>query len=303
MLGANLVFYASRRYRVFGLSRSVPVRSASLQWVQRDLSDKASIHNCLNRIAPDIVVHAAAMTNVDACENDPNSAEEQNVFVSSEIAEWARAHQSFFVFISTDSVFDGLEGRYSENARPNPLNVYARTKLAGEEMARSICPASLILRTNFYGWNYQAKLSLGEWVLRGLLQKERRTMFADVFFSPLYAGDLARVILDLVKARAEGVYHAGASDGCSKYAFSLLMAEIFGLDAGSIAPVSVESFPFDAKRPKDTTLRVEKLSNLLGRAMPTIEEGMRKFHNSLQSGFVKSLKGELPNWLAAYCNE
>ncbi len=237
------------------------------------------------------------MTDVDACEKDPGLAMEQNVLVSSTIAEWAHAHKSFLLYISTDAVFDGTEGGYAEDAHPKPLNAYARTKLMAEEAVRSICPESLILRTSLYGWNSRDRLGFGEWVLRGLLEKERRTMFTDVYFSPLYAGDLARVILDLIPMRATGVYHAGASDGCSKYAFAHLLAEVFGLDTEPIVPVSIEDVSLAAQRPRDTTLRIGKLRNLLGRPMPTMAEGVRRFHDSLRTGFVKSLKGELPPWL------
>ncbi len=303
-MGSNLIFCATKKqYSVFGVSRSVPIRSSRLKWIRCDLSEKGPAHRCLNQIAPDIIVHAAAMTNVDACEKDPELAERQNVLASSNLAEWAHANKSFLLYVSTDSVFDGARGRYSEEDAPGPLNAYARSKLMGEEVVRAVCPHSLILRTNLYGWNFQDKLSLGEWILRGLLQKETLGMFTDVYFAPLYAGDLAQIILELVNIRAKGVYHAGASDACSKHAFSVLLADIFVLDATSIAPTSVVAFPFAAKRPQNTTLRVEKISNLLGHSMPTIEDGVRKFHDSLRTGFVESLKGHLPGWLMAYCNE
>lgn len=298
LLGGNLAWRASGQYQVFGVSRSASLPHVPWRHVRCDLADKTSTHRCLGLIAPDVIVHAAAMTDVDACERDPELAAEQNVLASSTIAEWARAHNAFLLYISTDAVFDGAEGGYAEDAPPKPLNAYARTKLLGEESVRLICPGSLILRTSLYGWNSRDKLGLAEWVLRGLLEKERRTMFTDVYFSPLYAGDLARVILDLLPMREAGVYHAGASDSCSKHAFSRLLAETFGLDAAPIVPICLKDLPLAAQRPKNTTLRVAKLRNLLGRPMPTMAEGVRRFRDSLRTGFVKSLKGELPRWLA-----
>jgi dTDP-4-dehydrorhamnose reductase len=163
--------------------------------------------------------------------------------------------------------------------------------LAAEAAVANYLPDALILRTNFYGRNFRQKLSLAEWMLKQLAQRERFPAFADVRFNPLLVSHLARMILDLMRHRASGVFHAAARDECSKYEFALLIAEIFGVDANEVIAASVDDFGFAAQRPKNTTLAVDKISDFLGRQMPSVEEGLRSFKQSLGIDYAAALTG------------
>ena len=297
LFGTSLALQASRGFNVAALYHSNHVSIPGCDSRSCDLRNRKQTLQCLDNLRPDIIIHSAAITDVEQCEADRKLAEQLHVTTTSDLANWAQHHGSYFVYIGTDSVFDGIRGQYREEDTPGPINYYARTKLAGEEVVRDRLLQGLIVRTNFYGWNCQDKLSLGEWILRGLIRRERLTMFTDVKFSPLLVNDLAQIILELIENQASGTFHIAARDHCSKYLFALWLGKIFGLKTDTLIPISVDEFHFKARRPKNTSLAVEKVSQFLGRSMPSVEEGLLSFKALLTNGFVTTLKGGKPDWL------
>jgi dTDP-4-dehydrorhamnose reductase len=291
LLGSNLIRQAADSHEVVGWSRSCTARFSGCAMDRVDLANADITRRRLDERRPDVIVHCAAMTDVERCERESGVARVINAEATLILAQWCAQHGARFVFISTDSVFDGRCGHYYEEDRPAPVNEYARTKLAAEAAVANYLPDALILRTNFYGRNFRQKLSLAEWMLKQLAQRERFPAFADVRFNPLLVSHLARMILDLMRHRASGVFHAAARDECSKYEFALLIAEIFGVDANEVIAASVDDFGFAAQRPKNTTLAVDKISDFLGRQMPSVEEGLRSFKQSLGIDYAAALTG------------
>jgi len=299
LLGSNLIRQAVGSYAVTGWAHSaanIPLACTV------ECFDLAKTHLTLNRLRelhPNVIVHCAAMTDVEQCERAPAIARAVNVDATRTLAQWSAQHGVNFVFVSTDSVFDGRYGHYCEDDQAAPVNEYARTKLAAEEIVRAYHPGALILRTNFYGWNVKAKPSLAEWMLDKLARHEPLAAFADVRFNPLFVNDLAKIILDMIARQAAGCFHAAARSECSKYEFALLIAEMFGLDAREVQTAQVEDFGFQARRPKSTTLAVDKIAQFLGREMPSVEEGLRSFKTLLDNGYAAALKGKVATALAA----
>ncbi|HLJ41186.1 MAG TPA: SDR family oxidoreductase [Candidatus Acidoferrales bacterium] len=289
LLGSNLIWQAAESYEVIGWSRSCTAMPSGCAMDRVDLANVDITTRRLHERRPDVIVHCAAMTDVERCEREPDVARVVNVEATRILARWCAQHGARFVFISTDSVFDGSWGHYSEEDRPAPVNEYARTKLAAEAVVTGLLPDALILRTNFYGRNFKQKLSLAEWMLEKLARRERLPAFADVRFNPLLASHLGRIILDLIAHGAKGVFHAAARDECSKYEFALLIAKVFGLQADEARPELVGDFGFAAQRPRNATLAVDKISRFLGREMPSVEEGLQSFKQSLGIDYVDYL--------------
>lgn len=281
LLGSNLIWEAAESYEVIGWSRSCTAMPSGCAMDRVDLANADITTRRLHERCPDVIVHCAAMTDVERCEREPDVARVMNVDATRILAQWCELQGARFVFVSTDSVFDGRCGNYSEENRPAPVNEYARTKLAAEAAVTDCLPDALILRTNFYGRNFRQKLSLAEWMLKKLARRERLPAFANVRFNPLLASHLGRIILDLIAHGATGVFHAAAKNECSKYEFALLIAGIFGLGADEVMAASVDDFGFAAQRPKNTTLAVDKISGFLVREMPSVEEGLQSFKQSL----------------------
>jgi dTDP-4-dehydrorhamnose reductase len=296
LLGANLSLQASMPYDVTALSLSHPTSWPHCRNVIGDLTNNQDIQKILAISNPEIIIHSAALTDVERCEADPALAHQLNVEPTEELVKWAQDHHCTFVHISTDSVFDGRRGGYSEDDVPKPLNVYAQSKWEAEKVVRTL-KKSIIVRTSFYGWSFSGKLSLAEWLLEKLAVHQAISTFTDVRFSPLEATDLASIILDLVEHQEEGTFHLGAIDACSKHEFAVRLAQAFGFSTDLLRPISVSNFAFKAQRPRDISLNVTKATQYLKRSMPTIEEGIKKFKRLLQEDHLSKLKGPDSKWL------
>jgi dTDP-4-dehydrorhamnose reductase len=296
LLGGNIAHYIPYLYEeepieLVGVYAHNKIVKDDVEIIKADITDKHGLEKLLDKIRPDIIFHCAAITNIDYCEENPSAAYEVHVEGTKNLALSAGKTGAKLVYISTDAVFDGEKGNYSEEDEPNPINIYAKTKLEGETVVKDSLDDYLIFRTNFYGWNIREKYSFSEWILHDLLEKKQLTMFTDVFFTPIFVNDLIEVMVELIKNDARGLYHIGGDERCSKYHFGMKLAEIFNLDQHYIQPISVDQFNFKAKRSKDMSLSTKKLSDMLNnRLLPTIEEGIKKFKDCLTNGYLDKLK-------------
>lgn len=293
LLGTNVCLQADGTYDVYGMARGSTAFPPGCTPIRLDVTEGEATLRCLNEVGPQVILHCAAMTNVERCEAEPKAARLLHVEASRNLAKWAVGHGGTFVYISTDSVFDGQSGNYNEEDSPAPLNEYARTKLAGEIAARLAHPSALILRTNFYGSKGAGNPSLAEWMLGKLQSGQRIKAFADVRFNPLLARYLAKVILELIARGATGTFHVGARNACSKYEFAVQLARIFGFDSERVVSISVDQFPFEARRPKNTTLAVEKICRILATTMPSVEDGLSELKNMLTQDSAAIRKSRL----------
>jgi dTDP-4-dehydrorhamnose reductase len=247
-----------------------------------DLTAPDAPEAALATLRPDLVVHCAALTDVDGCERDPAAARTLNALVPGRLAATAAAVGARFVHISTDAVYDGERpGAHHEDDAPGPCNVYAETKLEGERRVLDADPEALVLRTNMHGWTERGRLSFSEVILRGLAQGDPLTLFTDVSFSPLVVSDHARLIAALVERGTSGVLNFGAADAVSKAAFGHLVADVFGLPADGIEGVTLASRNLTAARPRNTALDTGRLAAALGTAPPTVADGVRRLRETL----------------------
>ena len=275
LLGANLVARARERgLEVVAAARRHRVKGPGIRFLVWPLEDMDAHGKLMEECRPQWVVHCAAWTDVDGCESQPEAALRLNSMASGALAAAADRIGAAFVYVSTDSVFDGATGAYAEEADPHPVNAYAHSKLEGERSVRAAHPGALVVRTNIFGWNARKKQSLAEWVLGKLRAGETVPGFRDVWFNPLHAADLAGILLDLLARDARGLVHAGSADTLSKYEFARAAAEVFGLNAELVAPATLAGSPLRARRPLNTGLDVRRLSSWLGRPLPTIREGL-----------------------------
>jgi dTDP-4-dehydrorhamnose reductase len=291
LLGVNLALEAcASGHRVTGVFNQHPLLIPGVEAVRADLTDSTAVWELVTRHQPAWIVHCAALTQLDWIEDHPAEAERTNVASTAYLAEAAERIGARLIYISTDSVFDGSRGGYVEDDHPAPVNVYGRTKLAGEAaVARIMGERATILRTNMFGFNVQKKSSLAEWVLETLEAAKRIEGFADVLFTPLFVNDLARLCLEVVAGSLGGLFHVGSADGISKYGFALEVADVFGLDKGLISPVSLSNSALRAPRPLNTTLNSTKFCRALKKPMPTVREGLQRFKVLRDEGFPARL--------------
>ena len=294
LFGSSLVALAQGQGReVVGLYHRHPVQMDGVKLLTSDLTDQAGTRRIFQELRPSTVVHCAAATDVDWCEEHPDEAREINVTVPATIAAITSRSGARLLYISTDSVFDGGRGNYAENDVPAPVNVYAKTKLQGEGEVLRQSPTASIARVNLYGWNVQNKYSLAEWVLKQLTLGSPVPGFDDVVFSPMLANDLAEVVLALSDQNLTGLYHVAGSEPVTKYEFARRVASVFGFDPEQVIPTPMADARLKAQRPRDTSLNTGKICAALGRPMPDVSQGLRRFAQLRENGYANRIKRHL----------
>jgi dTDP-4-dehydrorhamnose reductase len=233
--------------------------------VSFDVSDIKQVEQALAIATPDVVVHAASMTDVDKCELDKELAWKINVEGAKNIAEAVAKNGAFLVYISTDYVFSGAKGCYKETDQTGPINYYGLTKIKAEETVQQINPDCCIARPSvIYGSTPAAgKINFALWLINKLKAGEKLRIVTNQWVSPTLNTSLAEMVLDVVEQRLSGVFHLSGASRVSRYDFAMGVAEVFGLDKGLIEPVDSSIFNWPAKRPMDSSLDVSKAQRLL----------------------------------------
>ncbi len=276
-LGTNLGRHLAGRANRIGLGRADGATSAPAydSWITADLADPNSTATAaaqIERIRPDVVVHAAAMATHEGCEADPERARQVNALAAGELSRAARNVGARFILISTDAVFDGARGHYSEEDEPAPFSVYGRTKLEGEQQAQAANPDALVIRTNFFGWSPSGTRSILEFFVNALTTGTRVKGFTDFTVTSAYVGALCQAIEDLAAGSTTGLLHVTSPDALSKYEFGVAVAKAFGLDAGLITPTTAD---VDPPRNRNLSLDVTCAQSILTTLLPTQPEGIR----------------------------
>lgn len=285
LLGLTLCHVWRDNHIVFGLTRESNLAIPGVEVRVWELTSLDRMAGVLDRLEPDVVVHCAAMTNVDACEQSPAAAHFVNCEIPRRLAMWCESRGVTLLHISTDAVFDGYEGGYTESSAPNPLNVYGRSKLDGESAVAAALPNALIARINLYGWSRTGSRSLAEFFVNRLAAGEATRGFTDLWFSPLLANDLAGLLLAAMETRLEGVRHFASSDSVSKWAFGQLIADVFDYDPALVRPAASASMALTATRPKRLMLNGTLIASELGIKLPTVEEGVRRLRQLSENGY------------------
>jgi dTDP-4-dehydrorhamnose reductase len=294
LLGASLTTLARDLGRdVTGVCHRHLLRIPGIRICQADLADRQAMRSLLVSSRPKSIIHCAAITDVDWCELHPEKTDEVNVQASSDLAELAQELNAKFLYVSTDSVFDGKRGNYSEDDQPAPLSIYAESKWRGEAEALCRHSSPLIVRVNIYGWNAQPKQSLAEWILDDVRAGKPVRGFADVHFCPMLANDLAEVLLTMLDRGLNGIYHVSGSERISKYDFAARVAKTFSLATDCVVPTSLVEAGLVAPRPLDSSLNTRKVRMALGRLMPDVDQGLCRFRQLHESGYRDQLKGFL----------
>jgi dTDP-4-dehydrorhamnose reductase len=206
------------------------------------------------------------------------------------LAEWAGRSKARFLLMSTDGVFDGEKGAYTEDDSPGPINRYAETKLRAEHIVTAAVADPLVVRASIYGWNAQPKQSLSEWVLARLKAGLRVPGFVDVHYAPLLANTLGDVMLALLRQRRKGLFHAASRDTVSKYEFAQAIAEEFSLARDLVDRATIAAIAQSARRPRNSSLDSRRLSAETGLVMPTVREDLHRLRLLCECGVQAQLQ-------------
>jgi len=288
MLGYYLAQFFEKKYSVSGCDIIDSIFTPAFTFHKLDLANIEELKRLLDKEQPDCIIHTAAMINVDLCEKEPRQAMLMNGQVTEELAKIADSNGCRIVYISTDAVFNGdKNGAYTERDEVDPVNVYGKSKLAGENAILKTNNNGIVFRTNIFGRNIQSKVSFAEWVYNSLSSQEKITMFYDVVFTPIYIGYLAHLIDLAIEKEMFGLYHAAGGEICSKLDFGKALATHFSFLTETITPISVDEFSFTARRTKNMALDSSKIASELNFTLPGLGDSLNLFKKEMNSSIYK----------------
>jgi len=242
-----------------------------------DITNREQVFEVIVKHKPDCIIHGAAMTNVDACELDPEACQLQNVKSTQNLVDAIADIDCHFVFVSTDFIFDGTSGPYKEDDEPNPLSIYGQSKLDGERYVQSNCKRWAIARTVLvYGLVADmSRSNIVLWARESLANKKAINVVDDQFRSPTLAEDLAAGCILIENQEAEGIFNISGKDQMSIYELVQRVANYFGLSMDTVSKIDSVSLNQPAKRPPITGFDLSKSNAELGYNPYSFDEGIR----------------------------
>lgn len=267
----------------------------SLTYRTLDTSHKQDVQKAFEEFEPEIIIHTAAMTNVDQCELEREAAWHANVTSVENVVHASKLVGARIIHLSTDYVFDGKNGPYDEQARPNPLSYYGRTKLASENVIASSGLRATILRTMIlYGMAHGVKMNFALWLLKSLSEEKPVRIVSDQIGNPTFVDDLAYAILKVVELDRTGLFHIAGPDLISRYDFALALAKTFGFNKKLITPITTASLNQPAPRPLKSGFITLKLQTSLDLKMSDTQHGLVVLKNQLDTN-MKDFVQEQPS--------
>ena len=284
MLGKDITYFFSKQkgYETFAISRNKNniLPYDNIKVINIDITKDIIFTETLKKIKPDIIVHSAAVANVDACEEDQDYAMLLHGGIIKTIAR--EVPNTMLIYISTDSVFDGISGNYTEEDVPNPLNKYALSKYQGELNALNLMKKHMIIRTNIFGYHLFNQTSLSEWAFDNFRQNNPIIGYSDFFFNPVYTGELATIIFKLIQIEFNGIINIASDAFISKHFFLVELATKFGFNKNLVIEEPFSMINFKALRPYNTTLNTLFLKETIG-YVPNLFFGLDMFYKQFKN--------------------
>tara|TARA_B100000787_G_C16167827_1_gene284822 strand:+ start:17 stop:940 length:924 start_codon:yes stop_codon:yes gene_type:complete len=270
LLAINWAYIVRNDFRVvLGLhNRIISMDGVEAERISIDSTEH--LQSDFNRINPDIVVNAAAITSVESCEENFKQAKAINTYAASSIATICEKLNIKLVHISSDHIFSGEEKFSFEDTLPVPLNNYAMTKYKAEIEVNNNNPSSLIIRTNFFGWGTDYRHSFSDFILNNLRNNHQVNLFSDIFYTPILIDELVIIVHELLDQNNCGIFNVVGDERLSKYDFGLKVADCFGLRPSLINSITYQEQSNSVLRPRDMSLSNLKLLQILGRKVPNL---------------------------------
>jgi dTDP-4-dehydrorhamnose reductase len=269
-IGGNLAIRASSNWDVYATYHQSAVTLKNVQrLLPMDVTNTKSVRSLFHDISPNVVVHCAALANMNYCADHPDLAQKINVLGTANIASMCQEVGSQLIYLSTDMVFDGARGFYSEDDIPNPICVYGKTKFAGEKVVLShSCDRSIIRVAWTLGVSTNESISFAEKMIARLQREIPVFLFTDEYRSPIYITSLCDAILKIAERQETSIFNLGGTDKISRYEFGLLVADIFGFRRDLVVGTTTKAFGFRDKRPQDCSLDSRRAANTLLTQVP-----------------------------------
>ena len=254
-------------------------RKASIEGVNSifiNLDSEIAMYEFLSKKQQCVVIHCAAITNVDYCETNSKVAYETNILISENLAKVCYKLGIKFVHISSDHLFSGLYPFSTEHSEISPLNVYGTSKANAEEKVLKKNPESLIIRTNFFCWGTSYRTSFSDFLINAIREKKKISLFTDIFYTPIYAKNLIKFVHILINSSSKGIFNIVGSERVSKYEFGKIIFNNFSGNMNLITKVQYEKQVNLIQRPLDMSLSNNKLLVSLNTKMEKLEDQIKQ---------------------------
>ena len=280
LLGSNLALKLRTNYEIYILSNNKKINIPRT----KTNTSKQSVDHIFSTFNPNLVINAAAITDIELCEKKPKCAINTHVNFLERIILNCIKYDCKLIHISTDHLSKGTKPMIKEDVDLVPLNHYAKTKLMSEKLIQKEITNYLIIRTNFFGWGPKYRPSFSDRIIINLSENKEIHLFEDVFFSPVSIYNLISVILKLHQSDVSGVFNVSSNDRISKLDFGVLLSEYFKLNQNLIIPSSIDNLNHLTVRPKDTSLDNTKVSKYLNYDCGTVSENIKHLFIDIKNG-------------------
>lgn len=273
------VFLSDKGFQTIAVSRGprkIPL-SNNIFYYDLELTNVSSVADFIHNHQPDVLIHAAAMSKPDECNNNQEKCILQNVTVTENLVYLVKKYAIHFIHISTDFIF-GENGPHHEDQLPDPLNFYGESKLMAENIIKKVLTDFTIVRPVFiYGAVWEGlRLSFIQWVQQNLQNGQAIKVVNDQQRTPTWAEDICAGIYQIIVLKKYGIYHLAGKDICTPYSMALTVAKVLNLDSQLIIEVDSTSFPEPVRRAKQSGLTIQKAVHELNYQPHSFEEGVRK---------------------------
>jgi len=275
LLGSNWLFFLKKKYNVSASLNKKIINLDKINFHTVDLFSQQSLEFCLKKIKPHILIHTAALSNVENCQSDKKNAYKINVEITKNISKICSKLNIKLIYISTDHLFDGTKKFSSETEIKKPLNYYAETKNLAENYIIKHNKLHLIIRSNFFGWGTSYRKSFSDFIISNLRNEKTINLFDDVYFTPIIFSELFEKVEKLIISNKNGIYNVVGNERLSKYDFGMKIAKLFKLNNNLINKISISEMNNLIIRPLDMSLLNNKYKQDMNDNFKTIEESIK----------------------------
>ena len=271
LLGSELIKTLYSTYNILSTSRTNFSENSNIL----DITQKDDVDRLIDNFKPSIIINCAAYTSVDKAEIEKKNARDVNVEGLSNLIK-ASNKRIKIIHISSDYVFDGIKGDYSEDDPTFPVNYYGKTKLESENLLIGSNLEFLIIRPNVLYSNDLSKTHFLSWVVNSLAKRKKIEVVTDQINNPTYIPDLLKLISDSILLDFSGIVHIGSEDCMSRYDFANQISRTFGFESNLIIPIKSSVLNQEAKRPLNSSLNCNKVRSELNMELYPVEYGIRR---------------------------
>ena len=286
MLGQRLLHFLKKEntYNIYGVSRGENrlKDQEGYTYISTDLTREDQVTDLIETVQPDVIIHTAAMTNVDQCELEHEECDRINVEAVRYLAEMCKKYDIHLVHLSTDFVFNGEKGYYKEEDDPDPVNYYGLSKLRSEQIIQESGIHHTIIRTILvFGITETLKSNIVLWVVNNLKENKPINVVTDQLRMPTFADDLAKACIFAAENRVEGLFHVSTNRLISIYEIARMVAKSFDLNENLISPVPTSRLTQPARRPLKTGFDISKAISRLKLPGVSFENRLQVFKDQL----------------------